>query len=173
MQTVRVYLYDQILNLQILDDGSITVEDRTVFTRSLVLYKGIDNRLSLRVYNADEKAQNITTKTFHAELVRTPQRDFVGSFAATVVDAATGRAQITIPASVINPEPVGWYYLLVKYTEADQDYMVYNDDNYQVAVPVELRLGYRVSGDDYELGENLDLGSVPELVDEIRDLGAL
>jgi hypothetical protein len=38
---------------------------------------------------------------------------------------------------------------------------------------VELKLGYRVSGDEYELGENLDMGSVPELVDEIRDLGAL
>ena len=173
MQTVRVYLYDQNLKLQIFGDGSITVEDRTVFTRSLVLYKGIDNRLKLLVKNADEKAQDITSKTFYAELVRTPQRDFVAGFTATVVDAVTGIAEIAVPASVINPEPVGWYHLLVKYTESGTDHMAYSDDNYSVAIPVELKLGYRVPGDEYELGENLDLGSVPERVDEIRDLGAL
>lgn len=173
MQTVRIYLYDQILNLQIYGDGSITVEDRTVFTRSLVMYKGIDNRLKLLVKNADEKAQNITGKTFYAELVRTPQRDFVAAFSANVVDVAKGVAEITIPASVINPEPVGWYHLLIKYTESGTDYMAYSDDNYSVAIPVELKLGYRVSGDEYELGENLDMGSVPERVDEIRDLGVL
>jgi hypothetical protein len=38
---------------------------------------------------------------------------------------------------------------------------------------VNLKLGYQVTGDEYTLGENLDLGSVPELVDEIRDLGEL
>jgi hypothetical protein len=63
--------------------------------------------------------------------------------------------------------------LLVKYNNGTDDVMAYADDNYSVAIPVELKLGYRVSGDEYELGENLDMGSVPELVDEIRDLGAL
>lgn len=173
MQTVRVYLYNQILNLQIYGDGLITVEDRTVFTRPLVFYKGIDNHLKLLVKNADEKAQNIATKTFYAELVRTPQRDFVAAFTATVVDETKGIAELTVPASVINPEPVGWYHLLLKYTESGADHVAYTDDNYSVAIPVELKLGYRVTGDVYELGENLDMGSIPELVDEIRDLGAL
>jgi hypothetical protein len=74
---------------------------------------------------------------------------------------------------VINPEPVGYYHLLVKYNAGADDIMAYSDDNYSVAIPVELKLGYRVSGDEYDLGENLDMGSVPERVDEIRDLGAL
>ena len=173
MQSLRVYLYDQILKLQISSDQTITLEDRTVYTKPIVLYKGIDNTLKLLVKNADQKAVDITSKTFYAELVRTPQRDFVAGFTATVVDAVTGIAEIAVPASVINPEPVGWYHLLVKYTESGTDHMAYSDDNYSVAIPVELKLGYRVPGDEYELGENLDLGSVPERVDEIRDLGAL
>lgn len=173
MQSLRVYLYDQILKLQISSDQTITLEDRTVYTKPIVLYKGIDNTLKLLVKNADQKAVDITDKTFYAELVRTPQRDFVSAFQATLVDAAKGVAEITVPASVINPEPVGWYHLLVKYTQNGADYLSYSDDNYSVAIPVELKLGYRVPGDNYELGENLDMGSVPERVDEIRDLGAL
>jgi hypothetical protein len=36
-----------------------------------------------------------------------------------------------------------------------------------------LQLGYRVAGGVYDLTEDLDLGSIPELVDEVRDLGGL
>ena len=173
MQSLRVYLYDQILKLQISSDQTITLEDRTVYTKPIVLYKGIDNTLKLLVKNADQKAVDIASKTFYAELVRTPQRDFVAAYTATTVSASTGVAEFVITASTINPEPVGWYHLLIKYTETGADHLAYSDDNYSVAIPVELKLGYRVPGDNYELGENLDLGSVPERVDEIRDLGAL
>jgi hypothetical protein len=173
MQTLRLYLYDQILSLQISPDQTLILEDRTVFTKPIVIYKGINNRLKILVKNADQKAVNITGLTFYAELVRTPQRDFVSSFNITNVTPANGVAELEIPASVINPVPVGYYHLLVKYNNGTDDVMAYADDNYSVAIPVELKLGYRVSGDEYDLGENLDMGSVPELVDEIRDLGAL
>lgn len=173
MQTLRLYLYDQILTLQISPDQTLTLEDRTVYTRPIVLYKGINNKLKVLVKNADQKSVDITGLTFYAELVRTPQQDFVSSFTISNITPASGVAELTIPASVINPEPVGFYHLLIKYDNGTDDVMAYSDDNYSVAIPVHLKLGYRVSGDEYELGENLDLGSVPELVDEIRDLGEL
>lgn len=173
METVRIYLYDQILKLQISDDRTITVEDRTVYSRPLTIYKGIDNRLKVLVKNSDQKAVDISTLTFYGELVRTPQRDFVSALAVTATTANLGLAEIVVPASVINPEPVGYYHLLIKYTDGTYTHAAYSDDNYSVAIPVELKLGYRVSGDVYELGENLDMGSIPELVDENRDLGTL
>lgn len=173
MQTLRLYLYDQILALQISPDQTLILEDRTVYTRPITLYKGINNTLKVLVKNADQKPVNITGMTFYAELVRTPQQDFVSSFSITNVTPASGVAELAIPASVINPAPVGFYHLLIKYNNGGDDIMAYSDDNYSVAIPVNLKLGYRVTGNEYELGENLDLGSVPELVDEIRDLGEL
>lgn len=173
MQTLRLYLYDQVLSLQISPDQTLTLEDRTVYTRPITLYKGIDNKLKVLVKNADQKPVNITGLTFYAELMRTPQQDFVESFTLVNVTPVSGVAEVTIPASVLNPAPVGFYHLLIKYDNGTDDVMAYSDDNYSVAIPVHLKLGYRVSGDEYELGENLDLGSVPELVDEIRDLGEL
>jgi hypothetical protein len=173
MQTLRIFLYDQTIPLQISDDYSITVEDRAVYSKPINLFKGIDNPIKLLIKNSDQKAIDISMLTFYAELVRTPQQDFVASFTATPVTAAAGIAQIVIPASVINPEPVGYYRLLIKYSQGSSTFPAYSDDNYGVAIPVFLQLGYRVSGDVYELGENLDLGSIPELVDENRDLGAL
>lgn len=173
MQTLRIYLYDQFLALQISPDQALTLEDRTVYTRPIILYKGINNTLKVLVKNADQKPVNITGLTFYAQLVRTPQQDFVGSFTITNITPVSGVAELTIPASVLNPAPEGFYHLLIKYDNGTDDVMVYSDDNYSVAIPVHLKLGYRVTGDEYILGENLDLGSIPELVDEIRDLGEL
>ena len=173
MQTLRIYLYDQILSLQISPDQTLTLEDRTVYTRPIILYKGINNKLKVLIKNADQQPVNVTGLTFYAELVRTPQQDFVNSFTITMVTPLSGVAELTIPASVLNPEPVGFYHLLIKYHTGAEDVIAYSDDNYSVAIPVNLKLGYQVTGDEYTLGENLDLGSVPELVDEIRDLGEL
>ena len=173
MQTIKLYLYEQTIQLQISGDSALTVEDRIVYTKPLVLFKGIDNPIKIQVKNSDQKAVNITDLTFYAQLVRTPQQDFVSAFTATVISASTGLAQIIIPATVLNPAPVGYYHLLIKYFTGFTTLPAYADDNFSVAIPVNLQLGYRVSGDTYDLGEIMDLGSLPELVDEIRDLGAL
>lgn len=172
VQTLRIYLYDQQVKLQISANGILQLEDREVYTRPVTLYKGLDNVLRLLVKTPDQKAVDITNLTFQAELMRSPQQDWVADFTATTTVAASGDAQIVIPASVLNPAPTGFYHLLVRYTDSGNVYPAYIDDNYSVAIPVDLRLGYRVPGDEYEEAENLDLGSLPELVDEIRDLGA-
>jgi hypothetical protein len=171
MQTLRVYVYDQVLKLQINPDQTIVVEDREVYTKPLSIYQGINNTVKLLVKNSDQKAVNITGKTFYAQLLTVPDNDHVASFTAQVVDAAKGVAEITIPVAVTGVARRGFYHLAVRYTENNSAKPAYSDDNYSVLIPVHLQLGYRVPGEVYDLTEDLDLGSIPELVDEIRDLG--
>ena len=171
MQTLRVYVYDQVLKLQINPDQTIVVEDREVYTKPLAIYQGIDNTVKLLVKNSDQKAVNITGKTFYAQLLTVPDNDHVASFTATVVDAAKGIADITIPVAVTGVARLGYYHLAVRYTDNGSVKPAYSDDNYGVLIPVHLQLGYRVPGAVYDLTDDLDLGSIPELVDEIRELG--
>jgi hypothetical protein len=173
MQTLRVYLYDQILRLQIFPDQSIIVEDRNVYTRPLTIYQGINNTVKLLVRNSDQKAVDIIDKTFYAQLLTVPDNDHVASFTAQLVDAAKGIAEVTIPVNVTSVLTTGYYHLALRYVEGDETKPVYTDDNYGVLIPVHVQLGYRVTGAVYDLTEDLDLGSIPELVDEIRDLGEL
>lgn len=173
MQTLRVYVYDQVLKLQINPDQTIIVEDREVYTKPLSIYQGIDNTVKILVKNSDQKAVNITSKTIYAQLLTVPDNDQVASFAAQVVDAAKGIAEITIPVAITNAARLGYYHLAVRYVENNVTKPAYSDDNYGVLIPVHLQLGYRVAGSVYDLTEDLDLGSIPELVDEVRDLGGL
>lgn len=173
MQTLRVYLYDQILRLQIFPDQTVILEDRNVYTRPLTLYQGIDNTVKLLIRNSDQKAIDITGKTFYAQLLTVPDNDHVASFAATVVDAAKGIAEVTIPVGVTSVAALGYYHLALRYVQGETTNPAYIDDNYGVLIPVHLQLGYRVAGDVYDLTDDLDLGSIPELVEEIRDLGEL
>lgn len=172
MQSIFIYLYDQILKLQLTQDYELRVEDPIVYTQPLNIYKGINNPIKIQVRNSDQKPLNITGLTFYAEILRNPERDFVGSVTATVVDAVKGIANIVIPAATLNPLAPGYYTLMVKCWNGTAYQIGYVDDNYSVEIPMLLTTGYRVPGDVYELGEHLDLGSLPELVDEIRDLGA-
>lgn len=171
MQTLRVYLYDQILRLQIFPDQTIILEDRDVYTRPLTLYQGINNTVKLLVRNSDQKPINITGKTFYAQLLTVPDNDHVASFTATIIDAVKGIAEVTIPVAITSVAALGYYHLALRYVESGDTNPVYIDDNYSVLVPVHLQLGYRVPGDVYDLTEDLDLGSIPELIDEIRNLG--
>ena len=116
METIRIFVYDQILNLQIADDNTLNIEDRIVYTKPINLFKGIDNVIKVLIKNSDQKVVDITTLTFYAELVKSPQQDFVGSFTLVTTSALLGEAKLTIPAYILNPQEIGNYYILIKYS---------------------------------------------------------
>lgn len=148
-----------------------------MYAKPLTIYKGINNPIKVVVKNQDQKTVDLTGLTLYVEMVTRPGGDYVGSFTAEATatdDITKGRMTITVPASLINPIVAGWYHFLVKYVDGSGNNLpAYNDDNYSVAIPVYLNEGYRVEGNVYDREEDNNLGSVPELTHEIRDLGAL
>jgi len=62
MQLVPRYLVSNLTKLVLNESGFIT-EYRKVYNRQLQVYKGIDNVLDFRLYNADHRPTNITTYT--------------------------------------------------------------------------------------------------------------
>jgi hypothetical protein len=189
MQTIKLYLYPQNINLQIFDSGIITVEDRNVYTKPLVVFKGINNYVQILVKNADQKSINITGMTFYAEILKSPAQDFIGTLPVTIVDGTNGIASVNIPSVLINPVPLGYYTLLINVTSSGITQPGYIDDNYGIAINFVVKNGYSIDNNVYESGqnfnmgsldgevvkltENFDMGNIPDLEDEIRDLGEL
>jgi hypothetical protein len=62
MQITQIYLLNQRQNIILNDVGYIT-EHRPVYEKNLQVYKGIDNALQFRLYNADQKAVDISDLT--------------------------------------------------------------------------------------------------------------
>lgn len=174
MQLIRMFIQQQKIRLKISDSAPNVQEDRKVYSRPVQLFKGINNELSIAVSNADQKPVNISNYQIQVDLVSADAQDLLGRFSAEITDAAQGLADVQIPAWIINPAPTGWYRLLVRYADdaAGAQRPGFVNDNYQMSIPVQLQLGYRIPGEVYDDAENLDLGSLPDLVTEVRDLGA-
>ena len=60
MQQVNSYLYDNTVNVLYDIDPSVEQRNRVVYTRTLNIYKGIDNLLKIKVLNNDQKPVNVT-----------------------------------------------------------------------------------------------------------------
>lgn len=173
MQRVQIYLLTQTLQLQVASDGTLLVENKSVYSQPLVAYQGINNPIQIQVRNAEQRRVDISGLTFQVDLLRTPDRDLVTQATATTVNASQGLAEFQLSAAALNPLTPGFYILLVKYWDNTDFRIGYINDHYGIEIPIQVLPGYRVTGDVYDLGETLDLGSLPELVDEIRDLGEL
>ena len=55
MQTVKAFIYDQKVEVQILDTTIFTTRNRIVYSRPIKVYQGIDNPLQIIVKNQDQK----------------------------------------------------------------------------------------------------------------------
>jgi len=55
MQTVNAYLYENIVEVQVLDPTIFTTRNRVVYSRPIKIYQGIDNPVQVVVKNQDQK----------------------------------------------------------------------------------------------------------------------
>ena len=75
MQTIKLYLVDQIAEVQIMDPAIFTVRNRTVYSRPIKVYQGVDNPIQVVVKNQDQMTWLEVLNTRHGD-------DGVGNVAA-------------------------------------------------------------------------------------------
>lgn len=180
MQTLRLYIYDQPINLQLCEGNSLTLENRNVYTKPIVLFKGINNTLKLLVKNEDQKAISISG-TLYVDIVHAVDQRLVATLTATNT-STLGLAELVIPSGLLVDCELGYYTLLIRRDYGDEENPLYGDDNYGVAVPAQLKQGYDVLmlSQSLDMGYVVDptwseytLGSVTDLVDETGDFGSV
>ena len=65
MPLITSYLYENIIEVQVLDDDpTIKTRNRIVYSRPVKVYKNIDNIITIQFRNNDQKPANVVSRSF-------------------------------------------------------------------------------------------------------------
>jgi hypothetical protein len=140
MQYVQTYLYDNKIEIQILDPSITTTRNRQVYSRTVTVYQGIDNPIQIDVKNQDQKPANLTGYALQADIQDPVNRVTVESFAVTFSNISLGRGSFVIDKTTVDSLEQRNYKVTFKTikTADNTEKPVYVDDNY--GVPLDLRV---------------------------------
>lgn len=144
MQTIKAYLYDQKVEVQILDTSIFTVRNKIVYSTPVKVYQGIDNPIQVVVKNQDQKKVNLTGYVMQAD-IQDPQNEVtVNSYAVTWANIQQGLGTFTIDSSTVNSLEQRFYKLTFRTINqsTDAEKPVYVDDNHGVPLDIEILPAY-------------------------------
>lgn len=104
MYSTTLYLYQQITQVLSIDTGAgttFTYRYNPVYAKVLTINKGIDNVLLFEFINQNEKPVNITGSEFVFRVINTEGTTVLLEQPMVILNAATGRAKVTLMASQV------------------------------------------------------------------------
>ena len=159
MQQIYSYLYDNTIEVQYDIDPTVEQRNRVVYTRTINLYKNIDNVVKIKVLNSDQKPIDITGYTLTFNMVD----DYVYANAnvvlqsnVTISNANIGLCTVTIQSEDLVQLDRENYTYNVLVNNGSANIAAYVDDNWGASGQVFL------SNAAYPIDPpaNLDLGAV-------------
>jgi len=144
MQSLKLYLYDNIIEVQIMDPSIFTVRNRTVYSRNIKIYQGIENRVQINVKNQDQKQVDLTGYTLEAQIQDPVEKVTISTYPCIWSDIAKGQGTITFEKVDIDTIEQRVYQLTFKLIKDNDntESPMYVDDNYQIPVGLEVLPGY-------------------------------
>jgi len=141
MQTVSRYLLD---NVVIVYTSGYHGRSPMVYDRRLKLYKGVSNPLTFTFKNEDQKAQDITSKTFEFNMIDSETKQSVVTRNLTILDdgstvSTKGTASVTITEGDLLTLDAKFYNYAIREVAADNSRTVtFADSAYNAAGTVEV-----------------------------------
>jgi len=141
MQTVSRYLLN---NVVIVYTSGYHGRNSTVYDRRLKLYKGVSNPLTFTFKNEDQKAQDITAKTYEFVLIDSETKKSALTRNLTILDdgsttSSKGTASITITEGDLLELDAKFYNYAIREVAADNSRTVtFADTAYNAAGTVEV-----------------------------------
>lgn len=144
MQTVKAYIYNNKVEVQILDTTIYAVRNRKVYSRPIKIYQGIDNPIQVIVKNQEQKAVNLTGYAVQADLQDPINRVAVVSVGVAWDDVTKGQGHIMLSRGDLDGLEQRFYKLTFRTikTSDNSQKPTYIDDNYGVPLDVELEQAY-------------------------------
>lgn len=144
MISIQTYLYNQTVDVQILDSGIFTVRNRAVYVRPIKLYQGIDNPVVVKIKNQDQKAMDLTGFAVEAAIQDPINATTMESYALVWRDITQGYGNFVIPRATMDLLDQRFYKITFKIInlEANTERPMYTDDNYGVPLDVEVLPAY-------------------------------
>ena len=144
MQTVQRYL---INNLVIAYISGYHGRNSKVYDRRLTLHRGVSNPITFTFKNEDQKAQDITAKTYELNVIDTESKKSVITKTLSILDdgstvSTKGDASTTITEGDLLPLEAKFYNFAVREVKADGSREVtYADTSYAAGGTIELLEG--------------------------------
>ncbi len=141
MQTVSRYLLN---NVVIVYTSGYHGRNSTVYDRRIKLYKGVSNPLSFTFKNEDQKAQDITAKTYEFNLIDSETKQSVVTRNLTILDDGStittkGTASVTVTEGDLLTLDAKFYNYAIREVAADNTRTVtFADSFYNAAGTVEV-----------------------------------
>lgn len=150
MQKIQFYLVPNRITVTT-DMAGFTTEFRQVYTRTIKLYKGIDNTIEFEIRNSDQRKQDVGGATITAmffdfdrkklfEVAGTMAQDSAGNY-------PVGTMSVVVPAATIAKIDPQQLVVAVKMTKGITDYPLYADSQFGLAATCDLLDGYNAAPD--------------------------
>jgi len=141
MQTVSRYLLSQLVIAYI---NGYHGRNSKVYDRRLTLHRGVNNPITFTFKNEDQKAQDITSKTYEFNMIDSETKKAVLTKTLTILDdgstvSTKGDASCTITEGDLLPLDAKFYNFAVREVKSDGSREItYSDTGYAAAGTVEL-----------------------------------
>ena len=141
MQTVSRYLLDQLVIAYV---NGYHGRNSNVYDRRLTLHRGVDNPVTFTFKNEDQKAQDITSKTYEFNMIDTESKKAVITKTLTILDdgstvSTKGDASCTITEGDLLSLDAKFYNFSVREVASDNSRTItYSGTGYAAAGSIEL-----------------------------------
>ena len=141
MQTVSRYLLSQLVIAYV---SGYHGRNSKVYDRRLTLHRGVNNPITFTFKNEDQKAQDITSKTYELNVIDSESKKAVITKTLTILDdgstaSTKGDASCTITEGDLLELDAKFYNFSVKEVKSDGSREVtYSDTGYAAAGTIEL-----------------------------------
>jgi len=141
MQTVSRYLLSQLVIAYV---SGYHGRNSKVYDRRLTLHRGVTNPVNFTFKNEDQKAQDITSKTYEFNMIDSESKKAVLTKTLTILDdgstvSTKGDASCTITEGDLLPLDAKFYNYAVREVKSDGSREItYSDTGYAAAGTVEL-----------------------------------
>ena len=141
MQTVQRYLINQLVIAYI---NGYHGRNSQVYDRRLTLHRGVSNPVTFTFKNEDQKAQDITSKTYEFNMIDSESKKAVLTKTLTIDDdgstvSTRGDASCTITEGDLLPLDAKFYNFAVREVKSDGSREItYSDTGYAAAGTIEL-----------------------------------
>lgn len=140
MQTIKAFVYPNIVEVQVFDPTIFSTRNRVVYSRTIKVYQGIDNPIQVIFKNQDQVPVDLTGYAAQVDIQDPVNQLTVSSYAVNFTTITKGQGTIIIDADILNTLEQRFYKITVKLIKQsdNSEQPAYIDDNY--GVPLDLQV---------------------------------
>jgi len=144
MQAVKTYLYPNLVEVQIMDPTIYALRKRTVYSRTITIYKGVDNPIQVIVNNQDNKPVPLTGYEVRVDVQDPVNGVSLYDTNLTITDEAKGLGIFTLSQAFVESLDQRRYKLTFRTIKIEDgsEQPMYTNHNYGAPLDLEVLPGY-------------------------------